>query len=184
MHKDIIFNCSDYSRYNKRDKRCLKCKYKRYCIDARDPSPLWELKSVKWKRKNMAYFQTSTPDPYQLIIKRRSETMKERLLSSLSTCLLEIQQIREKTPKYYRIIMCKLTGWDKSYNNIAKECNCSKQNVHQAIKISIKKWPSLRAAILVNQKYYPKTKKRIGVGSTRKPSYKELNPMANASRGG
>ena len=159
MNNDSLLKCKEYGRYNKKNERCLKCKYKRYCMDARDPAPLWELKSVKWKRNNMVYFQTFTPGPDQLLVNRKSGNIKDRLLSSLSTCILELQQIRDTTPKYYRIIMCKLTGWDKSYNDIAMECKCSKQNVHQAIKMSIKKWPSLKAAILVNQKYYPKTKK-------------------------
>lgn len=158
-------NCSNYGRYDGKYDRCLKCEYKKYCMEAKELPTLWSTKSVKWRLENTDIFKPLEPD----------ESLTAELLGTFSTALLELQRIRDETPVYYTIIMCKILSPGKSYNDIAIECKCTKQNVHQAIKSSIAKWPSLKAAILVNQKFYSSMRKRARM----KPPYRVVSPISN-----
>lgn len=134
------FRCDNYGHHNKHSDKCIICEYATYCIEAKDPTPLWK------GFDRSAYESTLQSETV-------GQSERDKLVQCLASCVERLVNMKRTMPKTFRIVMIKLKEPSRSYASIAQEFRCDKQDVHYHIKKAVKTWEPLASAILIDKRF-------------------------------
>jgi hypothetical protein len=91
--------------------------------------------------------------------------VKSEMLGALALCVRMLLELNERRPFTFKIAMGKIENPYLSYEQLATQLNCTKQNIQYHLAQAIKLYPVLENALIVNERYNPGKKGIKGIAN-------------------